>query len=80
MECFARFSEDEYEMSGRPRHLRLITGPPLEASLQEAPAPATEGVVALIHEWRAAQIARSRAMHPTRLANALAPPDLRPVR
>lgn len=67
-------------MSGRTRHLRLVNHPHVEAATQEPPVPATDGVIAFLHEWRAAQIARSRAMHPTSLANAIGRPDLRPIR
>lgn len=79
MEPFARIAETQHEMSDRARHLRLLARP-APGSLQPDAAPATQGgQVALLYEWRAAQIARSKAMHPTNLARALALPVLRPL-
>jgi hypothetical protein len=67
MDPFARIAETPDTMSERPRHLRLVEAPPPRRE-----APIDEPAVAFLHEWRAEQIARSKAMHPTNVARAMA--------
>jgi hypothetical protein len=50
-----------------------------EATAGDSPVRSLPGGVALLHEWRAAQIARSKAMHPSTLARAAVAPALRPL-
>lgn len=77
MDPFARFSENSEKMPEQTPRLRLVGRPP-------APNAAVEGSerpsVAFLHEWRAAKIRTSMALHPTNLARAAALPTLRPVR
>jgi hypothetical protein len=79
MDPFARFSENHDEMSDRPRSLRVLQSPPADAHPAEDDRRSERTAVAFLQEWRAAKIPRSRAMHPTNLARAVAAPALRPV-
>lgn len=75
MDPFARISETHHEMSERRLHLvESFVPDPVQA---DAPARIVPEQIALLHEWRAAQIARSKAMHPSTLARAATP--LRPL-
>lgn len=67
-----------HEMSELTRHLRLVESSPSEATAGDSPIRTLPGGVALLHEWRAAQIARSKSMHPSTLARAAVAPALRP--
>jgi hypothetical protein len=80
MDPFARIAETHDEMSEQMRHLRLVDAPRSDSIAPETPVRTDRGRVALLHEWRAAQIARSKAMHPSNVARALAVPALRPLR
>jgi hypothetical protein len=79
MDPFARIAETHHEMSEPQRHLRLVKRPLPEVSSADGGASSPSGRIALLHEWRAAQIARSKAMHPSTLARAVAVPALRPL-
>ena len=77
MDPFARIAETHHEMSAPQRHLRLVERPGPEVMGADGAARPERGRVALLHEWRAARIARSKAMHPSTLARAAA--TLRPL-
>ena len=79
MDPFARIAETYQEMSERGGHLRLVPSVAPESVAPETGAGSDGGRVAFLHEWRAAQIARSKAMHPSTLARAVAVPALRPL-
>jgi hypothetical protein len=79
MDPFARIAETHHDMSERPRHLRVVESPTPVGIAADTMVRNSPGRVALLHEWRAAQIARSKAMHPTNLARAAAVPALRPL-
>jgi hypothetical protein len=79
MDPFARIAENHHEMSDVERHLRLVKPPLPKVSSADGGSSSASSRVALLHEWRAAQIARSKAMHPSTLARAMAVPALRPL-
>jgi hypothetical protein len=79
MDPFARFTENLDEMSERPPHLRLLDSPFPWAVPTETDTWSDRRTVAFLHEWRAAKIAASKAMHPTNLARAAAVPALQSV-
>jgi hypothetical protein len=78
MDPFARIAETHHEMSAQQRHLQPVESPGPEIVMGADTAARPEpGSVALLHEWRAARIARSKAMHPSTLARAAT--TLRPL-
>jgi hypothetical protein len=66
-------------MSERPRYLRVLETPPIEVLLADPGHRDRSGNVAFLHHWRAARIARAKALHPSTLARAGAVPALRTV-
>ncbi|HEV8571432.1 MAG TPA: hypothetical protein VGR49_00100 [Actinomycetota bacterium] len=66
-------------MSERAQHLRLLHSPPPDAVPAEDYLGTKRMPIAFLHEWRAAKIVRSKAMHPTNLARTAALPAPRPV-
>jgi hypothetical protein len=79
MDPFARISETHHEMSELTRHLRLVESSGTEGTAEDTSVRTLPGGVAVLQEWRAAQIARSKAMHPSTLGRAAAAPALRPL-